>query len=244
MSFIDAFRHQLCGYLAGVPLYLPAENISGEFEATPDNLVLGGGSGELDGVVVDVVAAIGRVLDQYIEDALCPCDRSRDSCANCGGTGLDPDHFLGRQLLDIARTHDIANSDVLERVYQLADLVTGDELGLRREADFCDWSGDTWFHIVTRATQPSTGVGTSFNPDIHGAIERWLIHSVGEYALVSLRPPSVPATLANDPTALAMYDAIGSWASYQPLFANVAQYPTGYQTGGRGDRLGQPNMRH
>jgi hypothetical protein len=244
MSFIDTFRHQLCGYLAGVPLYLPGEDITGEFDASPDDLVLGGGSGELAGAVVDVVAAIGHVVDDYIEDAECPCDRSARRCADCGGRGFDPDHGLGRQLLDIAREHDIADKDVLDRVYQLSDTITGDELGLRRCVDFSDWSGDTWFHLITYASQPSTGVGTSYSPTLHGAIERWLISSVGEYALVSLRPSSVDATLANDPFAAALFDTIRAWASHQPLFANVAQYPTGYQTGGRGDRLGQPNMRH
>lgn len=52
MSHIDSIRHEFLGYFNGLPIYHPLESLSGpnrgdyDFGCTPDNLVIGGGSGE------------------------------------------------------------------------------------------------------------------------------------------------------------------------------------------------------
>ncbi|KWU17912.1 hypothetical protein [Burkholderia cenocepacia] len=51
MSYIDTISHDIVGYLAGLPLYHPRWTVAGErnvadFGCSPENLVLGGGSGE------------------------------------------------------------------------------------------------------------------------------------------------------------------------------------------------------
>ena len=58
MSYIDAYDHEYIGSLGYLPIYRPLQVIDGDkwggydFSATPDNLVLGGGSGEHPGLVV------------------------------------------------------------------------------------------------------------------------------------------------------------------------------------------------
>lgn len=56
MSYIDGFDHEIIGTLGYLPIYHPLEAIEGDggwgaydFNASPQNLVLGGGSGEHPG---------------------------------------------------------------------------------------------------------------------------------------------------------------------------------------------------
>jgi hypothetical protein len=60
MSYIDSYKHEVVGLLAGVPVYHPLENIPGstfagfeeDFACSTKQLVVGGGSGEHPGVVL------------------------------------------------------------------------------------------------------------------------------------------------------------------------------------------------
>lgn len=58
MSHIDGIKHELLGYLNGLPIYHPLESMCGnawgdyDFNCTPENLVLGGGSGEHPALVL------------------------------------------------------------------------------------------------------------------------------------------------------------------------------------------------
>jgi hypothetical protein len=56
MSYIDTISHSVVGTFAGVSVYHPLQNLDeerkDEFSATPKNLVIGGGSGEHPGMVV------------------------------------------------------------------------------------------------------------------------------------------------------------------------------------------------
>ncbi|WP_417533835.1 hypothetical protein [Marinobacterium stanieri] len=51
MSYIDSYDHEYIGSLGYLPIYRPLQVIEGDkwggydFSATPDNIVLGGGSG-------------------------------------------------------------------------------------------------------------------------------------------------------------------------------------------------------
>ena len=58
MSHIDSYAHQLVGYLAGLPVYRPLVDIVGDedfgdFSCKAGQLVLGGGSGEWPGLVLE-----------------------------------------------------------------------------------------------------------------------------------------------------------------------------------------------
>jgi hypothetical protein len=56
MSYIDTINHSFVGTFANLPVYHPLENLDeegvDEFSATPKNLVIGGGSGEHPGLVI------------------------------------------------------------------------------------------------------------------------------------------------------------------------------------------------
>ncbi|AUP76591.1 hypothetical protein CWS02_11960 [Enterobacter sp. EA-1] len=76
MSYIDGYDHELIGQLGYLPIYHPLEKIDGEgwgaydFSATPENLVLGGGSGEHPGLVVHhLPMLVTRFLYAQLSDA-------------------------------------------------------------------------------------------------------------------------------------------------------------------------------
>jgi len=64
MSYIDTIKHELVGYLNGLPIYLPTENLPKSFWGNPDfscgtsNLVIGGGSGEHPALVIHHLSAL------------------------------------------------------------------------------------------------------------------------------------------------------------------------------------------
>ncbi len=76
MSYIDSFDHELIGYIGYLPVYRVLEVIHGDswggddFSATPDNLILGGGSGEHPALVVHQLASlvVRFLYDQITED--------------------------------------------------------------------------------------------------------------------------------------------------------------------------------
>lgn len=76
MSYIDGFDHEIIGTLGYLPIYHPLETIEGDggwgaydFSATPQNLVLGGGSGEHPGLVVHHLPTLAArfLLDSLTE---------------------------------------------------------------------------------------------------------------------------------------------------------------------------------
>lgn len=64
MSYIDSFDHEYIGSIGYLPIYHPLEEVKGEkwgaydFNASPNNLVLGGGSGEHPGLVIHNLASV------------------------------------------------------------------------------------------------------------------------------------------------------------------------------------------
>lgn len=63
MSHIDSFKHQQVGEFLGLPVYLPLQDIDGDFQATTRQLLVGGGSGEHPAVVLtDPQAAAAAFL--------------------------------------------------------------------------------------------------------------------------------------------------------------------------------------
>lgn len=69
MSHIDSFRHEIVGRFAGLPVYHPLEKIDGDFQCGPDQLVLGGGSGEHPALVIaKPQAAVACFLDAELSN--------------------------------------------------------------------------------------------------------------------------------------------------------------------------------
>ncbi|MCG8472064.1 MAG: hypothetical protein MI742_09425 [Desulfobacterales bacterium] len=76
MSYIDSYDHEYIGALGYLPIYRPLEVIEGDkwggynFSATPDNLILGGGSGEHPGLIVHRLdSVVARFLYDQMTDA-------------------------------------------------------------------------------------------------------------------------------------------------------------------------------
>ena len=69
MSYIDSIKHELVGYINGLPIYHPLEAITDgklgdyDFSCSPENLVIGGGAGEHPALVVH---HLGSLAAQYI----------------------------------------------------------------------------------------------------------------------------------------------------------------------------------
>lgn len=76
MSHIDSYDHEYIGSLGYMPIYHPLQIIKADkwggydFSATPDNLVLGGGSGEHPGLVVHKLESLVAkfLYDQISEE--------------------------------------------------------------------------------------------------------------------------------------------------------------------------------
>lgn len=74
MSYIDCFDHEFVGYFGGIPVYHPLEVVPDSpddpacFACGPDNLVIGGGSGERPGLVVkDGGETVGCFVRSWLE---------------------------------------------------------------------------------------------------------------------------------------------------------------------------------
>ena len=67
MSHIDSFNHELVGLLGYLPVYHPLEVIDGDFKCNPQQLLLGGGSGEHPALVIeDPASAVALFLNEEI----------------------------------------------------------------------------------------------------------------------------------------------------------------------------------
>ena len=75
MSYIDTFDHEFVGLFAGLPLYHPLETVQGtpstsDFSCSPDNLVLGGGSGEHPAIVFTNLGCAATYFLQFSLEVL------------------------------------------------------------------------------------------------------------------------------------------------------------------------------
>jgi hypothetical protein len=71
VSHIDSFRHEIVGYFGWIAVYHPLEPINGDFACTPEQLVLGGGSGEHPALVFESpTACVARFLHDRLTRAL------------------------------------------------------------------------------------------------------------------------------------------------------------------------------
>lgn len=68
MSHIDSFKHEIVGLFGSLPVYRPLEDIQGDFVCTPNNLLIGGGSGEHPALVIESpLKAVAWFLNDQLE---------------------------------------------------------------------------------------------------------------------------------------------------------------------------------
>lgn len=216
MSYIDTAPHQYCGRLAHVPLYHPQGTYSDEFDADPSQLVLGGGSGEHVAVVLYPLVCAHQIVGDLIIAVLDANDKTSSG---------DPTMYVSNGLAEEALLGlELAMEEIMERE--------------NMKSDFSDWSGHTWHRFVTHAM--AWPGWRPYNPD-EMAIEAWIEASVGEYVLVSAPELlSVHEELA--PHVLTLR-SIETFLGLRPSYANVLQFPSGYNVGGRGKTISDRNMR-
>lgn len=169
MSFIHAHKHESPGLIAGiVDLYLPLEKIDNpeEFTASPGDILLGGGSGELAGWVIDPNVAVERITDYLF------FGRGFVSNYNPNASRVLQEEGVDVEDLDIY----VNFMDSLVPEYK--ELVT-----------WPNWGGDNWFYIVTEAQ------GKGYDRGQHSNIESWLLEEVGAWVLKN-RPDLITEELS------------------------------------------------
>lgn len=76
MSYIDSYDHEYIGTLGYLPIYRPLQEFNGnkwghyDFNASPNNLVLGGGNGERPGLVIHKLECLAAIFlyEQLTDD--------------------------------------------------------------------------------------------------------------------------------------------------------------------------------
>jgi hypothetical protein len=126
MSYIDTIKHELVGYINGLPIYHPLElNKAGrwgehDFSCAPDNLVIGGGAGEHPAIVIH---GLGSLVAAYILFCI----------------EKNTEHFPER-----------FTPPPEETISRLSDIAYDTEVNL----EFCGWSMSTTRDFVELAKSP------------------------------------------------------------------------------------------
>jgi hypothetical protein len=214
VSYIDTLRHQLCGTLAGLPVYLLQETYNDSVTADVGDLLLGGGSGEHAAAVAHVRACAASYLDKY---GVAVLEAADDEVGVLGGA---------------AQAYGVTGEQLLE----LSDILKAEDG--RDPVDFTTWGSCEWVSFSAAAS--SWPFGHSFDSERDGRLEMWVADALGEYVLVSATHILGETAAGNHAAWPAMLRLI----SRTPLLATVASWPSGYLVGGRGEVLGEPNMRH
>ncbi|MGY5956774.1 hypothetical protein ACUY4R_000817 [Kosakonia sp. BK9b] len=118
MSYIDSYDHEWIGELGYLPIYHPLQNIEGEgrgaydFSATPENLVLGGGSGEHPALVVHQLPSLAAIFlyDQLSEEEEAALGAEEKAFVEDLCFAAEPLEFCGWRVGDFARLQAMAES--------------------------------------------------------------------------------------------------------------------------------------
>ncbi len=212
MSYIDSFDNEFVGYFGGIPVYHPLETVERtpdddpqDFACGPENLVIGGGSGEHPAIVVkepgETVACFVRAWLRWHEWQY-------------------PD---GHQTLRPAIE---AWPDASRRVETMPGY-------WRRVLEFAGWQAADHVAFSARCSSrafcrpfaPHEDVSLNpFAPDGDGCLERWLAVSVGEFILLAM--PELA------PDAVGRLGDLRQQIS-DGLYRNILLLPPGYPCWGR-----------
>lgn len=161
MSYIDTFKHELLGFLNGLPIYHPLETVIAgkwgdyDFSCSPENLILGGGVGEHPGLVIH---RLDIVVAKYLLHDL---EQTNKYYSNDSSEYSSLVQSLENFLIDIAYPEKDTNT-----------------------LEFCRWSMQEISHFVHLAKSPLNCA--PFGKD-YGSVEEWIELSIGEFVYFSLR---------------------------------------------------------
>ena len=224
MSYIHTIRHQLAGLICGIEVYRLFEDYehapSGLARATPANLLIGGGSGEHAEAVVYPVKTAAWFLDTLLDDV-----------------PAEGEEVISHRGIQLATAGLTADCEQVEALFEVLDSA-GDDSDV--PIDFIAWGGNDWAHFVEAAERP--GANTLPYDRETEPIESWVTNAIGEFVVVSL-PEFVRAHL--DGVALECFEQLRQIAVQAPIYRAVRAFPSGYEyEGGRGETLGDPDVRH
>ena len=165
MSYIDTFDNEFVGYFGGIPVYHPLEVVlasaddPANFACGPDNLVIGGGSGEHPGIVVKAPGeAVVCFVRAWLEDN--PFLSPEDCHALQPALEAWPDAYSRKSWSDCRRNDWM---HVLEFAgWRVKDYV-----------DFSSRCASQAFHRPFRSAKDNT-------------LEQWLAASLGEFTLLAM----------------------------------------------------------
>ncbi|MCC6507773.1 MAG: hypothetical protein IT423_01600 [Pirellulaceae bacterium] len=166
MSYIDTFDNEFVGYFGGIPVYHPLEVVPAtpdcpeDFSCGPENLVVGGGSGEHPGIVVkepgEAVVCFARAWLSEENPFLTPELRAAIQPAIAAWPDGDMQHTW---------------HEALRRKW-------------KHVFEFAGWRVEDYVEFSNRCQSP--GFPRPFHPDQDYHLEHWLAASVGEFILFAM----------------------------------------------------------
>jgi len=166
MSYSDTFDSEFVGYFGGIPVYHPLEVVPAlpdddaqDFACGPENLLIGGGSGEHPGIVVKAPA----------ETVVCFVR-----------AWLDETPFLSPDERQALRPAVEAWLDASERPQSRWPRRTD----WRHVFAFAGWRAANYVKFSTRCA--SRAFHRPFDPGKDDSLEQWLAASVGEFILLAM----------------------------------------------------------
>jgi hypothetical protein len=162
MSYSDTFDNEFIGYFGGIPVYHPLEVVPPspdrpeDFACGPENLLIGGGSGEYPGIVVKAPA---KTVVCFVR------------------AWLDETPFLSPDERQALRPAVEAWPDASERRQtRWSDW--------QHFFEFAGWRAADYVEFSTRCA--SRAFHRPFDPGKDACLEQWLAASVGEFVLFAM----------------------------------------------------------
>jgi len=165
MSYIDTFDNEFVGYFGGIPVYHPLEVVPASpddpasFACDPENLLIGGGSGEHPGIVVK---APGEAVVCFVR------------------TWLEKNPYFSPEERQAMQPALEAWPDASSRK-SWSDCRRNDWMHI---FEFAGWRVEDYVKFSSRCASPA--FHRPFDLDKDGSLEVWLAASVGEFILFAM----------------------------------------------------------
>ncbi|UUD63579.1 hypothetical protein D16iCDA_18150 [Pseudomonas seleniipraecipitans] len=116
MSYIDTIKHELVGYINGLPIYHPLETVIDggwgdyDFSCSPQNLVIGGGAGEHPALVVHdlgslvalyILLCIEKHTEHFTDSFIAPPEETIDRLSDVAFDTKESLEFCGWSMTNI-----------------------------------------------------------------------------------------------------------------------------------------------
>jgi hypothetical protein len=162
LSYIDTFDNEMVGYFGGIPVYHPLEVVPAlpnEDPRNPENLVIGGGSGEHPGIVVKAPGeAVVCFVRTWFEES--PSLSPEELQSLQPALGAWPDAYSRKSWSDCQR------NDWMHIF------------------EFAGWRAADYVEFTNRCA--SRAFHRPYDPGKDHSLEQWLAASVGEFILLAM----------------------------------------------------------